>query len=285
MIRFSVESDIKQILSLWNEAFGDSEDEIMFFLNSRYQPENTLIYDIDGEVASMLFLLEGDMCINGADYPSYYLYAACTARKHRGRGCMASLLDFAKNTAESRGYYFICLKPGEESLFKFYEKHGYKTVFKKKILTVDKNELINIDTFDLSGEKTLKNPAELRNDSLSDTDFFKWSNDAVEFAFLHNKLYGGEAFESCKGYLLHVQNSDKIYVKENTFTCQNIVKVLALFAANSPVSRFIVELPINFETEIGKSNIVPSAMMLAVNEEAEKIMSEIDGAYLGLTLD
>lgn len=285
MIRFSVESDIKQILVLWNEAFGDFEDEIMFFLNSRYQPENTLIYDIDGEIASMLFLLEGDMCINGADYPSYYLYAACTARKHRGRGCMASLLDFAKKTAESRGYYFICLKPGEESLFNFYEKHGYKTVFKKKILTVDKNELINIDTFDLSEEKTLKNPAELRNDALSDTDFFKWSNDAVKFAFLHNKLYVGEVLRDCKGYFLYMQNSDEIYVKENTFTDKNTVKALALLAEKSLASRLIVELPINFETEIGNSKIVPSAMMLAVNKEAEKIMSGIDGAYLGLTLE
>ena len=70
MIRLADKSDIKGIISLWNEAFGDSEEDIMFFLNNRFVPENTLVYESDGVIASVLFLLEGDMRIKGRDFSS-----------------------------------------------------------------------------------------------------------------------------------------------------------------------------------------------------------------------
>ena len=129
MIRLSDKKDINSIIGLWCECFGDSEEDVRFFLDNCYTPKNTLVYEVNGEIASMLFLLEGDMSVSGVDYPSYYLYAACTSKKHRGKGLMADLLSFAKKVAMERKRSFICLRPGEHSLFKFYEKHGYKTVF------------------------------------------------------------------------------------------------------------------------------------------------------------
>ena len=65
MIRFSNEKDILQIVSLWSEAFGDGEKEIRFFLDEWYKPQNTLVCELNGEVVSMLFLLEGSFCFEG----------------------------------------------------------------------------------------------------------------------------------------------------------------------------------------------------------------------------
>ena len=42
IIRLSEKDDIKGIVSLWSEAFGDSEEEIMFFIDNKYIPENTV---------------------------------------------------------------------------------------------------------------------------------------------------------------------------------------------------------------------------------------------------
>ena len=56
MIRFATENYINGIINLWNEAFGDSEEDIKFFLKNKFIPENTLIYESDKEVVSMLFL-------------------------------------------------------------------------------------------------------------------------------------------------------------------------------------------------------------------------------------
>ena len=99
MIRLSQTKDIPDLITLWNEAFGDSEEDIRFFLDRKYIPENTVVYDDNGKIASVLFLLSGDMRISGKDYPSYYLYAAATLQSHRGKGIMGQMLEYSKNLA------------------------------------------------------------------------------------------------------------------------------------------------------------------------------------------
>lgn len=280
MIRYSNKNDINGIIRLWNEAFGDSEKEIRFFLDSCYKPHNTIIYEADGEIASMLFLLEGDMHIGDVDYPSYYLYAACTLKKFRGRGIMAHLLDFAKKTATDRDKSFICLRPGEKSLFDFYEKFGYKSVFKVKKVTadVDKSELntfteLNSDVCDRE---------KLRNEAFSTLPFFKWDKQFIYFAFLHNKYYGGCLSKNCKGYALYNIYEDVVNVKETTFTdMKSLVNSLP-----SDIFSTAKEIAVNFPPDANvDGEILPFAMLLAVDNEAEEMIKNIDNAYLGLTLE
>lgn len=280
MIRYSNKKDIYGIIQLWNEAFGDCEKEIRFFLDSCYKPQNTVIYEADGEIVSMLFLLEGDMHINGTDYPSYYLYAACTMKKFRGRGIMAQLLDYAKKTAAGRGKSFICLRPGEKSLFDFYEKFGYKSVFKIKRVTAN----ININDLNTASESdsSVCDREFLRNKAFSLLPYFKWDKQFIDFAFLHNKFYGGNSVECCKGYSLYGVRETELLVKETTFTdLKSLVNTLP-----SKIFSSAKELTVNFSPDVNdEGEILPFAMLLAVNNETEEIIKNIDNAYMGLTLE
>ncbi|MBE6820565.1 MAG: GNAT family N-acetyltransferase [Ruminococcaceae bacterium] len=273
MIRFYNENDINGVIRLWEEAFGDSENEIRFFLDSCRKPLNTLVYEINGEIASMLFLLEGDMHFEGNDFPSYYLYAACTLKKYRGRGLMAELLNFAKETANKNRKCFICLKPAEKSLFDFYEKNGYKTVFTVKVAEYHAENSIIKDVPDNE-----INPESLRNAAYDGRNYFKWDRQSVEFAFLHNKFFGGNSFASCKGYSLYTSVDAKTTVKETTFT--DVDFVLNSISENRETTEIIFPPWIDTEGEIK-----PWAMITAVNDESKKIVDLIDNAYLGLTLD
>lgn len=286
MIRISVNNDKEGIVSLWHEAFGDSRDEIMFFLNSKYKLENTLVYEKNGETASMLFLLEGDMRINGKDYPSYYLYAACTANKYRGQGLMSSLLEFAKETAKNRNKYFICLMPAEKSLFNYYEKFGYKPTFKQKNLSVNRNDIKSLEADTLFNSMLADiDLAKLRNTAFEKFDFFKWNSNAIDFAFKHNRLYFGNDFCACEGYLLYSKDDDKASVREFAFTEDNFISALNKLFVLSDCENLQIKLPAGYETPVGNFEIADSAMMLALNEDAENLMKEIKNAYLGLTLD
>lgn len=286
MIRLSVNNDKDGIISLWKEAFCDSEEDITFFLERKYSPDRTLICEIDGEIASMLFLLEGYMCIAGKEYPSYYLYAACTAKKHRGKGLMADLLEFAKETANSRNKYYICLMPAEKSLFDFYAKFGYKSVFKNRILTVRKKDLVCSDNIGFSdSEFSDMKVSEIRNRAFEEFDYFKWDDNAINFAFEHNKLYSGECFENCNGYSLYSQCDNKVTVKEFAFTEFDFnAAVKNLFDLTSS-DKIEIRLPADYNTEIGSYEISDSAMLLALNKEAENSVNLINNAYIGLTLD
>lgn len=282
MIRYSDESDRNNIIKLWHEAFGDSEAEIEFFLNNRYIPQNTLVCEADGKIASMLFLLEGNMSIKGKDYPSYYLYAACTLNEYRGIGYMTSLLEFAKETAQKRGYYFICLLPAQKSLYSYYEKFGYKTFFKKKILKINRNDL-NSKVF--IPDKTFSNTEKIRNEVFRNYNYFKWDDAAVNFAFRHNKFFGGDSIINCKGYALYSTSESKTTVKEFAFTEHQKPIFSYILSSNIGSNTLIVHLPADYETTIEKSEIIDSGMILAVNSEAEQITTDINNAYLGLTLD
>ena len=282
IIRLSERKDINGIVSLWNEAFGDTAEEIMFFINNKYLPQNTLVAEENEEIASVLFLLDGTMCINGIDYPSYYLYAACTLNKYRGRGFMAKLLKEAEKIALLRKINFICLMPGEKTLFDFYEKFGYKTVFSKKIVSIDvKTDIKPIvikQSDDINFEAT-------RNNAFSNNDYFKWDNQSIMFAVLHNKMYSGNCFRTCNGYCLYNKINDIICVKELTFTSDFDIEIIHNIAVSENCKKIIVNLPSEYPTDIGKSEIVPSAMMLAVNKHSKRIADGIKNAYLGLTLD
>lgn len=85
MIRFSLFDDIPAMTALWQEAFGDDESFINAFFKSFYSPQNVPVFVIDGEIAAMLFLLDGEMSVGGKRYPAYYLYAPALRNRTEAR--------------------------------------------------------------------------------------------------------------------------------------------------------------------------------------------------------
>ncbi len=61
--------------------------------------------------------------------PGHYIYAAATLPEYEGQGIMTGLLDFCCKRAAAAGDAFSCLVPASDSLFQFYEKRGYRTLF------------------------------------------------------------------------------------------------------------------------------------------------------------
>lgn len=280
MIRFAEKSDVKGIVSLWNEAFGDSEDDIMFFLNNRFVPENTLVYESDGVIASVLFLLEGDMRIKGRDFSSYYLYAACTLKSHRGRGYMAEMLEASKTVAEKRNKHFICLLPANKPLYEFYGRFGYKTVFQKKRYVFSRDEFSNCCC------SVTNNPeidiTHIRDCFHSGNNYFRWNVSAVEYAFEHNKYFGGKQITIRKGYMLYTLNEDKCTVKENTFPPDALYDSLKKIIIENPECKEIeLYTSVSYELPCREYEIIDSGMLLSISNSVE--INE--NAYLGLTLD
>jgi len=114
MIKFS--DNKNDIVSLWRDAFGDSEEDILFFIENAKNAQ--CLMSFDGEKAvSMLYLV--DCFISGRK--GKYIYAACTSKAYEGRGEMSALLEHSKVL----GYGFICLIPANERLIDYYKKRGF----------------------------------------------------------------------------------------------------------------------------------------------------------------
>ncbi len=106
-------SNIDNIVSLWSEAFGDSRDEILYFIDNVKNADCIGVYD--DELHSMLYLV--DCTLNGIK--SKYIYAACTRSDCQGNGLMTQLLDYCKDQ-----YNSVCLIPANHGLVGYYQDRG-----------------------------------------------------------------------------------------------------------------------------------------------------------------
>lgn len=281
MIRLSVEADSQGLIALWQEAFGDSEEAIRMFLDFRYVPVNTVVAEENGRIVSMLFLLEGKLKIKNRLYPSYYLYAAATAKSERGRGLMPELLAFAENVARNREVDFICLKPAGKSLYDYYCKFGYKSVFSTKIVKInnfDKNDFL------ISNEAKI-DWARSRNKFLSESDAFIWDDSAIDFAVRQHLYYGGKVLRCSNGYCLYTVDDGKCTVKEWSFTDAGFNDIISFMQYHDECDEIYVELPVDRDFKGYDFEIKDNGMALAVSDSAKSFVDKIENAYLNLTLD
>ena len=148
MVKFTRDSD--KIIHLWREAFGDSEEEIEFFIYNVKNAKCLMYYEGENE-ASMMYLV--DCTVNGEKYS--YVYAACTLKDYEGRGYMTKLLNYA-----FLNHIKLCLIPANESLIDFYSKRGIDNKF--PIEDIKFQQIPEIEEYLFEGY-TLKEPTALRS--------------------------------------------------------------------------------------------------------------------------
>ena len=107
--------DRSEIKELWQEAFGATDKETMFFADNVKDADSIGIYK-NGELASTMYLVE--CTLDGEKY--FYIYAACTLKKYRKEGLMTNLLEYAV-----KNYKNVCLIPANEGLADYYRKRGF----------------------------------------------------------------------------------------------------------------------------------------------------------------
>ena len=123
--------DLPALTRLWQACFGDPEAEVRAFWQALF--DCTPVYlrrAPDGSPAAMLCALPAELVGDDGDaVPAAYLYAVCTAPALRGRGHCRLLLQEAEQDLAKQGIRAAVLVPAEESLFGFYTRFGYRTVF------------------------------------------------------------------------------------------------------------------------------------------------------------
>lgn len=103
------------VVSLWQEAFGDSKEDVLFFLNN-CQNKSCLCAEKNSSLLSMLFLVDCE--INGEIFK--YIYAACTSKNARNLGYMSKLLEYCNSKYDN-----VILIPADDKLADYYLKRGF----------------------------------------------------------------------------------------------------------------------------------------------------------------
>ena len=118
-----MENDLQARMRLWQEAFGDTEEEMNRFFTTAYDPRRSRVLWQENQLAAALYWL--DCRWNGRKIA--YLYAVSTAKAFRGRGLCHALMGETLTVLREQGYAGAVLVPAEESLFAFYADMGFFT--------------------------------------------------------------------------------------------------------------------------------------------------------------
>lgn len=112
----------KQLRSLWQLAFGDSEEAIAHFFDTAYSPERCQTISMDGQIAAALYWLD----VSYEDQKLAYLYAVATHPDFRGRGLCRKLMAQTHAVLANTGYDGAILSPADADLRQMYGRMGYR---------------------------------------------------------------------------------------------------------------------------------------------------------------
>lgn len=280
MVDFATQKDYEDIAKVWRISFSDTDSYIKQFWDTMFRPENTLVYRIEGVAVAMYFFIEAQTVIKGRCYSTYYLYAAATLPKYRGRGYMAQMIEKGFEVASQRKIDFIVLVPAEDYLFDYYAKFGFITKFKKKSLTLSHKQVFSLIKKCEEIEDT--DLFRIRQIALAPYDFLNWGADALNYAAKEHLYTYGSIVLSENGYAMYTQGKDTLYIKEICSTV-SIGEIFYLLLKHEDVRNFVLNLPVDFPIDTCDKKIVNVGMMKALNADAENIMQKIDNAYIGLS--
>lgn len=128
-VKYPEPHNIYAMKRMWQICFKDTDEYIQSFFEQCFQPQRALVAFYDLKPAGMLFMLPAAFMVDGVSYKGNYLYAVCTKPEFQGKGIMRMLERKAQEETLQTGGVFTCLVPQTSSLFKMYEKIGYKTAF------------------------------------------------------------------------------------------------------------------------------------------------------------
>ena len=120
MVSLLEEQNRKRLVSMWQEAFSDSEEYVNSFFDSRLA--KTYVYSENDVPMGMVSVFD----ISLADKKGAYIYALVVDKLYRGKGVASALLEAVQEFLLTSGYKFCLVVPSPyEPLESFYKKFGF----------------------------------------------------------------------------------------------------------------------------------------------------------------
>lgn len=193
-MNYRIETTIneKDIIPLWQEAFGDKAEYIHYFISNCKNKKFLGLYR-NSELLSMLFLI--DCTYDG--YSGAYVYAVATKKSEQKKGHMGKLL----NTAKTMKYDFLCLTPAEDYLENIYAKFGFKQLLFGCEIKKTNQIIGDIKPLDVSEYLSLRKERLEKND----IPFVSFIDE--EYPYNENITFAKGAFGIFEGELLVIRDN------------------------------------------------------------------------------
>jgi len=248
MIRFAKDDDHKQLKRLWNQVFGDSDAAVDFYFSHRHQNQNMLVYEADSIIAGMMTMLPVQLAFSQKIRPGRYVYAVATAPAYRGQGISTELLLYCHDWMKKNGETASILVPASDSLFAFYKKRGYETLFYVDITTVHSAQLPPFPIGSVCTPCSAQDFYRLRDSAFSGSSLFvKWDKAALEYIIQSATAFGDGVFyvrtKTGDGYAVCGWRGQKVFIREIATANMDMHDVLSILHHTLCADEYMVRLP------------------------------------------
>ena len=251
--RIAEKSEYGKAAAVWKECFGDSDEYIENYIRFCADEVKLLVCSEGEEILSMLFLMPLGLKTERGVSRVSYIYAGGTPVKYRGRGYYSSLCRFAEKTAAEAGSEYICLMPGEESLYAYYAGMGYEKCLERRILRFSREEL----------EKS----ACTENRRIP---YLFWNDRIMEYAVSENRIAGGKYLTFRGGYAFGYEDDGVFIVYDSLFEDYGCFRNSLL--ENTDAASFEISVPVGTRISGGVEMTVPGG-----------VIKRTDGGPCGIT--
>lgn len=280
-------SSLKQMCVI---CFDEEPDDVDFMFDEYISTEISYCVESDGTLVASLYLVPCSITTENGIKNGHYLYAAATLPEFRKQGIMKNLINFALDDAKKQGHVFSALLPANNSLYDFYKKFGYKSVFSASHLTLSREELAKF-----LGENSLytKNITINENSILFDNisqlrfnickDYYGtiiWKKDVLSFAVKGAGLSKGKIIYNEYGYFIYIRSTmDEVFVTEFMCKQDDFNSLLRKLYSEVSAKNYKLRLPPWLSY---KENIKQFGMLCELKPNT---LGNLNMPYLGLTFD
>lgn len=285
MIQFAEDRYHSQIKTLWQRAFGDTDELIEFYFSNRHKNENMLIFLKDGVVAAMLTMFPLTIKAGEQNFVGRYIYAVATDEKYQRQGISTRLLDYAHQWMKENKEKVSVLVPQSKELFEYYRKRGFKTVFKIDTLDIHSDEMSKDFQSLECVPCDLKKFVRIRNAVFENSGLYaKWGEEDLNYIMKFAKFLGEDIFyfhnSEGEGYAFYEREENTIIIKEIALINLELQTALSALHGKLKAEQYQVRLP--EKTGVAKAITRDFGMINWIADEP--IQSGVP-PYLALVLD
>lgn len=248
------EADGEQLTQLWAACFGDTREEIRFYLDHRMTEDNLLVLHEDGRIVSMASFLAVEYRLGEEYVPARYVYAVATLPGYRGRGYAAEVLSAAR---EKYGGPLL-LAPAEEALCAYYERLGFLRAFPGERYEIspaeEQPEGTELAAMELKPEEpgaqlqpvSAEEYVKIRDEKKACEGYVRWDAEAVRYAMDVAGAGGGRTCavlseDGEKEILMCEKDGETLVVLETTLSGTRLGQVCPQLLAETGTTRAVYE--------------------------------------------
>ena len=233
MIRAATVLDIPEIKKIWDQSFDDPLSYVDFLFDKVMDPNDTLVYEDEGEIVSMAMSIYCSFKHHDDSIPCVYIYGCATRPDKGGRGLMTELISCVESNALARDCQMAVLVPGNRSLFRFYGKRGYSSDFSLRRVQLRSGMLETVPRPEvpIMYDRIFSDDFyEIREKALYEIPHIEWRPEQLDFMTAdalayedHIASYSGEAG---KAYAVYSLKKRAMFIREILGTSEESATML-----------------------------------------------------------